>query len=76
MFKILGVLLHENLCWKEHIKYVEIKIAKNIGLLYKAKSSKDKHLLLSLCHSCIHFYTDCGIIAWKSINRTSHKKTQ
>ena len=41
MFKILGVLLHENLCWKEHIKYVESKIAKSIGLSYKAKPYKD-----------------------------------
>ena len=36
--KFLGVLLDENLCCKEHIKYIESKIAKNIGLLYKAKS--------------------------------------
>ena len=35
--KFLGVLLDENLCWKEHIKYIKSKIAKNIGLLYKAK---------------------------------------
>ena len=35
--RFLGVLLDKNLCWKEHIKYIESKIAKNIGLLYKAK---------------------------------------
>ena len=34
--KFLGVFLDENLCWKEHIKYIESKNAKNIGLLYKA----------------------------------------
>ena len=28
--KFLGVLLHENLSWKEHMKYLENKIAKNI----------------------------------------------
>ena len=32
----LGVLLDENLNWKKHIKYTENKIAKNVGLLYKA----------------------------------------
>ena len=33
----LGVLLDENLSLKDHIKYAENKIAKNIGLLYRAK---------------------------------------
>ena len=30
--KFLGVVLDENLTWKQHIKYIENKIAKNIGL--------------------------------------------
>ena len=42
--KFLGVLLDEHLCWKEHIKYNESKIAKNIGLLYKPKHYIDKFL--------------------------------
>ena len=53
--KFLGVLLDENLCQKEHIKYIESKIAKKIGLLYKTKPYIDKHSLLSLYHSYIHF---------------------
>ena len=35
--KFLGVLLDENLNWKEHIKYTENKIAKKLGLHYKAR---------------------------------------
>ena len=35
--KFLGVLLDENLSWKTHIKYIENKISKNIGLLFKAR---------------------------------------
>ena len=54
--KFLGVLLDENLCWKEHIKYIESKIAKNIGLLFKAKPYIDRHSLWSLYHSYIHSY--------------------
>ena len=34
----------------KNIKYIEIKIPKNIGLLYKAKPYIDKHSLLSLYH--------------------------
>ena len=35
--KFLAVSLHDNLLWKEHIKYLENKIAENIGLMYRAK---------------------------------------
>ena len=46
--KFLGVLLDEHLSWKEHIKYTENKIAKNIGLLSRAKSSLGEKSLLTL----------------------------
>ena len=38
MKKLLGVLLDENLSWKKHVKYLENKVAKNIGLMFSAKS--------------------------------------
>ena len=41
--KFLGVLLDENLSWKKHLKYTENKIAKSIGLMYKAKPFLDIH---------------------------------
>ena len=74
MFKIPWRLkfLDENLCRKEHIKYIESKIAKNIGLLYKAKPYK--HSLLSLYHSYIHSYINYGNIRWGSATRTNLKK--
>ena len=36
--KFLGVMLDENVNWQEHIRTVENKIAKNIGLLYRVFS--------------------------------------
>ena len=72
--KSLGVLLDENICWKEHIKYIESEIAKNIGLLYKAKPYIDKHSLLPLHHSYIHSNISYGNIAWGSTARTNLKK--
>ena len=47
-FKFIVILLDENLTWKLHIKYIENKIAKNIGSLFKAKSFLNKQSLLSL----------------------------
>ena len=35
----LGVLLNENLSWKEYLKYTENKIAKSIRLMYKVSLS-------------------------------------
>ena len=40
--KFLEVLLDGNLSVKEHIKYNENKIARNLGLLYKAKHYLNK----------------------------------
>ena len=35
--KFLGVILGESISWKDHIRTVKNKIAKSIGLLYRAK---------------------------------------
>ena len=43
--KFLGMLLDENLTWKKHLKFIENKCAKNIGLLYKAKHHLNKKCL-------------------------------
>ena len=69
--KFLQVLLDENLSWKEHIKYNENKIAKNLGLLYKAKHYLNKRSLLVLYYSFIHTYINYGNIAWGSTNKTN-----
>ena len=51
--KFLEVVLDENLSWKEHTKYNANKIAKNLGLLYKAKHHLNKRSLLVLHYSFI-----------------------
>ena len=64
--KFLGVLLDENLNWKEHIKYTENKIAKNLGLLYKARPFLERNALLALYYSYIQTYINYANIAWDS----------
>ena len=41
--KFLGVLLDENLLWKDHIKYNGNKISKNTGILYKGRDCLKVH---------------------------------
>ena len=72
--KFLGVLLDDNLSWKEHIKYLENKIAKNIGLMYRAKPFLDKESLLALYYSYIHSYLNYANLAWGSTYLTNLKK--
>ena len=45
------VLLDEILDLKEHIKCTEKKIAKNLGLLYKARPCLERNALLALYYS-------------------------
>ena len=52
--KFLGVLLDDNLSWKKQIKYLENKIGKNIGIMYRAKPFLDKESFLALYYSYIH----------------------
>ena len=68
--KFMGVLLDEKLCWKEHIKYIESKIAKNISCCIR-QSPIDKHSLFSLYHSYIHSYINYGNIGLGSTTRTN-----
>ena len=72
----LGVLLDQHLTWKEHIKLTENKIAKNIGILYKARPYLDKRALLCLYYSYIHSYLNHANTAWRSTNRAYLKKLQ
>ena len=72
--KFLGVFLDENLSWKTHIKYIENKISKNIGILFKASSFLKKKTLLSLYYSYIHSYINYDSVPWGSTCRTNLKK--
>ena len=54
--KFLGVFLDENLTWKEHIKHIENKVAKNIGIIFSSKPYLNKKCLLSLYYNYIHTY--------------------
>ena len=53
--KFIGVLLDENVTWKEHLKFIENKCANNIGLLYKAKHHLKKKCLIRIVHNKVKF---------------------
>ena len=55
--KLLGVIIDENVTWREQIKTVETKVSKIIAVLYKTKDVLDiknyarytNHLLNHMC---------------------------
>ena len=76
--KFLGILADEKLNWKKHIKYTENKIARTLGLLYKARSFQKEmpyQCLTTLYYSYIQTYINYANIAWGSTCRTNLKKT-
>ena len=61
--KFLEVMLNENISWKDQIKMIE-KIAKNIGLLYRANPYLDEASIKTTHFSYIHSYLNYANIAW------------
>ena len=62
--KVLGVILAENLSWRDYIKTLENKLAKSVGLLYRAKQFLDETILNIMYFSYIHSYLNYANIAW------------
>ena len=68
--KFLGVQIDENINWTHHITLTENKLAKQLGLLYKAKPFLNRKSMINLYFSFIHTYINYGNIAWASTTKT------
>ena len=70
----LGVMLDEHISWKDHIKTVENKFAKNTGLINCASYFLNEHSLKTIYFFYIHSYLNYANIAWVSTYVTKLKK--
>ena len=66
-------MLDKNISWVEYIRTVETKLAKNIGLLYRAKPLLEEKSIKSIYFAYIHSYLNYANIAWASTYRTKLK---
>lgn len=66
--------MEENLNLKEHIKYIENKLAKNLTLLKEARPILEKNAVLAFYYPYIHNYFNYANIAWGNARRTNLKK--
>ena len=62
--KYLGVILDHKVSWIQHISYAKNKIAKGIGIMYKARRHLGSKSLVNLYHSYIYPYLIYCIESW------------
>ena len=71
--KFLRVMIDECINWKDHMRTVENKIAKNLALIYRAKQLLNTSSLKSIYFSYIYTYLNYTNIAWASTQKTKLK---
>ncbi|MGL1889690.1 MAG: reverse transcriptase domain-containing protein [Reichenbachiella sp.] len=64
VFKYLGLLIDDKLKWTHHVLHVRNKIAKGIGIMYKARKYVHKKDLISLYYSFIYPYMIYCVEIW------------
>ena len=62
----LGVILDAHLTWSYHIQHVKIKIAKNIGILCRARKVLKRTTLITLYYAFIYPYLTYCVEVWGS----------
>ena len=65
--KFLGVIIDENLSWKNHINYIEGKIAKNIGIIKRVKYCLSEKTMNTLYNTLVLPYLSYCNIVWAKI---------
>ena len=64
--KYLGILIDNKLSWNCHIKHVNLKISKGIGILTKLRRYLSKAILRRLFYAFIQPHIDYGLLVWGS----------
>ena len=72
--KLLGVMLDKHISWIDHVRTVENKIAKNIGLLYRVSQFLNEDSLKTVYFSYVYSYLNYVNIAWVSTYATKLKR--
>jgi len=62
LIKYLGILIDNNLSWKQHIEHITIKISRTIGLISKLRHLDPKHNLINIYRSLAAPYLSYGLI--------------
>jgi hypothetical protein len=72
--KYLGIFLDEQINWKQQIKHVNNKIAKNIGIINKLRHYLDLKMIKQLYYTLIYPYLTYGVMSWGNTYKSSLTK--
>ena len=72
--KYLGVVIDNELNFKQHIKIMEGKVARFIGILFKLKHFFPQNFMLQLYYALVHPFLSYGIIIWEATYATYIKR--
>ena len=62
--KYLGIILDNQLLFKQHVKMLESKLSRYVGILFKLKSFLPKYILSKIYYAFTHSYLNYGLIIW------------
>ena len=63
-FSFLGIMIDENLTWKNHVNMITNKLSKIIGILHRLKYIYPKHILLTIYNSLFIPHVNFGSLVW------------
>ena len=62
--RFLGVIMDDKLNWSRHIKTVQSKMARYVGILYKIKKYLPLHARLQVYHSFVQSHINYCSLVW------------
>lgn len=73
--KFLGILIDENLTWKDHLTHINKKISRALFSIKQVKNILPKQCLRTLYYSLIHSHLSYGILAWGNATQSALRQT-
>ena len=68
--RYLYVFIDDKLNFQEHIKHLEKKVSRSVGILSKLKNHLPKHALFKLYYTVVHSHLLYGLIVWGNTHPT------
>ena len=68
--RYVGVVIDEKLSFLSHIKMLETKVSRNIGILFEQNKYLPTSAIKTFYYALIHPFFSCGIIIWGSSNKS------
>lgn len=73
--KFLGILIDENLSWKQHVAFLNNKISRTLFIIKQVKHFLPCESLMTLYYSLIESHLSYGILAWGNASESIKHRT-